>query len=366
MYGPIVLDDTTNAGRDPTHLQVCELYEIDDGGMDHFTAGDAGSAAGSDCSDPGNFAVASGDPNSSVIAPYLQWASQYALADHYFQPVAGQSSSNDAYLATAKFLFVDNTDIPDTTGYQCTTEVNLPGQTPQASFSNPTEFPGTSNLGDLMTSSGHTLAFYAEGYNVLLDAGYRCPTPNSDCPADVNVAPCLLSPGDDPFLFFPDLANKDVFRDFTQFASDLSGGTLPDVTYIKALDYKTEHPGYGQTLSAGVSFVQGVVSAIQGSNYAKNTLILLTWDEGGGFYDHVSPPPTSPVDDEPYGMRIPIIAMGPYAAPSTISHVVMEHSSIVKFVEWDFLGTTGQLKGRDATVNNLGSLLDPSLAVPTN
>jgi hypothetical protein len=64
------------------------------------------------------------------------------------------------------------------------------------------------------------------------------------------------------------------------------------------------------------------------------------------------------------------MAVGPMAAANTISHVVLEHSSIVKFVEWNWLGeTTGQLGGRDASVANLGSLLDPSktgVAVPAS
>ncbi|HEX8794381.1 MAG TPA: alkaline phosphatase family protein, partial [Polyangiaceae bacterium] len=97
------------------------------------------------------------------------------------------------------------------------------------------------------------------------------------------------------------------------------------------------------------------------------TLVLLTYDEGGGFFDHVAPPPTSSVDNEPYGTRVPTIAIGPFARAGTISHVVMEHSSIVKFIEYNWLkGKTGQLGGRDAQVANIGSLLDPKAGVPEN
>ena len=101
------------------------------------------------------------------------------------------------------------------------------------------------------------------------------------------------------------------------------------------------------------------MQAVLGSCYANNTLILVTWDEGGGFFDHVAPPATSAVDNQPYGTRIPLIAIGTFANANMVSHVEMEHSSIVKFLEFLYLGqTTGQLGARDAVVNNIGSLLD--------
>ena len=115
-----------------------------------------------------------------------------------------------------------------------------------------------------------------------------------------------------------------------------------------------------------MAFVQATLQAIQSSSAASSTLILVTYDEGGGLFDHVSPPPTSPVDNQPYGTRVPMIAVGPFARAGSISHVVMEHSSVVKFIEYNWLGKTGQLAGRDTTVANIGSLLDPSLGVPEN
>ena len=89
--------------------------------------------------------------------------------------------------------------------------------------------------------------------------------------------------------------------------------------------------------------------------------MLVTWDEGGGYFDHVPPPPDSTVDHQPYGTRVPLIAVGKFAKQNFVSHVQMEHSSIVKFIEFLYLdGQTGQLGARDAVVNNIGSLLDAS------
>jgi phospholipase C len=154
-------------------------------------------------------------------------------------------------------------------------------------------------------------------------------------------------------------------HDYAQLDTDLANNTLPSVVFVKPIGYKTEHPGLGQQLSPGVAFVRSTIDAIARSKAAKHTLVLLTYDEGGGYYDHVRTPPTSTVDNQPYGPRIPAIAVGPFARAGAVSHTQLEHASIVKFIEWNWLaGKTGQLAGRDATAHNLGSLLDPALHVP--
>jgi phospholipase C len=139
---------------------------------------------------------------------------------------------------------------------------------------------------------------------------------------------------------------------------------------VKAIGYRSEHPGHAITASAGVDWVYALVGRIEASVYGPSTLVLVTYDEGGGYYDHVAPPPASTVDGKPYGMRVPLIAVGPFTRKNYVSHVTMEHSSIVKFIEWNWLGQkTGQLRTRDGVVNNLGSLLDPAktgVTVPAN
>ncbi len=175
--------------------------------------------------------------------------------------------------------------------------------------------------------------------------------------------PCVFDPSDVPFLYYSQFtaAGTTLMRDFTQLSTDLAGGSLPDVSYIKGYGFHSEHPGVEGTITDGETFVTGIIDAINGSCYKDTTLVLVTWDEGGGFFDHIAPPAVSAVDNQPYGTRIPLLAVGHYAQKGTVSHVQMEHSSIVKFLEWNFLGgTTGQLGARDAVVNNIGSLLDPA------
>ncbi len=137
----------------------------------------------------------------------------------------------------------------------------------------------------------------------------------------------------------------------------MKDGTLPAVSLIKGSGYVSEHPK--ETISRGVGLTTEVVEAIARSPYAEKTLLILTPDEGGGFFDHVSPPKKSSVDGKDYGVRIFLMALGHFAKHNYISHVPMEHSSLVKFIEWNWLGgKPGQLGTRDAVVNNIGSLLD--------
>jgi phospholipase C len=323
---PIALDDTANAAYDPDHSQDCELQEADGGAMDGYVTGVT------NCSDPRNFAYA--DP--AVVKPYWDLAATGALADHYFQPISGESSSNDMYLARAQYAFRDDDFEPNAIGAQC----SLTDQT--------MSFPGLT-IGDFLDMAGVSWSFYAEGYQAMVTARQqdKCPNPPSDCTFQLPFYPCDFDPNDIPFDYFTNFAdNPNVLRDYAQFATDLTNDTLPQVVFVKGLGYHTEHPGEGTTISAGTTFVGEVIDAIHASDYAPDTLILLTWDEGGGYFDHIAPPGSGAVDGQPYGTRVPLLAIGPFAAANTISHVQTEHSSIVKFIEWNWLGMqTGQLDG---------------------
>ena len=342
---PSTLNDAFNAARDPSHSQACELTEIDGGKMDGFVTS-------STCGSPQNFAYA----DSTTAGPYWTLAQQGALADRYFQPLVGESCGNDMYLARAQYVFLDNTYEPPAVGSSCSTNSTT------QQYTDPT-------IADLLGQAGVTWSWYSEGYAAMAQAvkAGTCPPAATGCPFGIAVYPCVYDPSDDPFAYYKDLVDDPAhFKDFSALASDLAAGTLPAVSYVKSFGFKSEHPGYGETVSAGTTFVSAALQSIQDSPEAASTLVLITWDEGGGYFDHVAPPPASAVDHQPYGTRIPLIAVGPLARAGAVSHVVMEHSSIVKFIEQNWLGATGQLKGRDATVANIGSMLDPTLGVPEN
>jgi phospholipase C len=349
---PVNMDDTELAKWDPSHLQSCELAEMDDGAMDKYT-----DAAG--CGNAENVAVA----DATIIKPYWDLAGKNALADRYFQSVAGQSSSNDMYLARANFVFLDNSaGAQGAIGLNC----QIDGA--------PKQYPDQT-IGDLLTTAKVPWTFFAEGYGAASDAAKNgaCMTADPGCPASPSkFYPCTFDPGDVPFDYYKSTVdNPDTLKDLDVLTAALTSGTgLPSVSYVKGLGYKTEHPGVKTKLSDGVKFVNDLVTQIEASSYADSTLVIVTYDESGGYFDHVKPPANSAVDNQPYGPRIPTMAIGAFVKKNYVSHVPMEHGSLVKFIEWNWLGQqTGQLNTRDKTVNNIGDLLDPATTgatVPSN
>ncbi|KAI8901374.1 phosphoesterase family-domain-containing protein [Globomyces pollinis-pini] len=323
---PILLNDTSNLAFDPCHSYDCMLCGINGGKMDGYMAGGQCSN-----SDNRNFAMADGSKGSA--SQYWSLASQYALADRFFQSAPGASSQSDMYYARGAFVFKDNDHVPPS--HNC--------QNNKQSYDDPT-------IANLLIDCDVSFTFYAEGYKVN-------PPPN-EC------YPNYYDAGDVPFQYYPSLTNspnQDVyFRDYEAFKRDIQQGTLPAVSYIKPLGYKTEHPGLS-TISSGELFNQDVIERILTSTiYRENTLILLVPDESGGYRDSITPPPKSKVDNHPYGPRIPLLAIGNMVLKNYISHVQMEPASIIRFIESNFLGdiVPGQLQTRDAAVNNLGSLFN--------
>lgn len=122
-------------------------------------------------------------------------------------------------------------------------------------------------------------------------------------------------------------------QDLRQFYAAAKEGRLPNVVWICPAGRYSEHPS--ALVSAGQGYVTGLINAIMRGPDWNSTLILLSWDDWGGFYDHV-PPPT--VDENGYGIRVPGIVISPYAKKGFIDHQVLSHDAYVKFIEDDFLG----------------------------
>ncbi|HVB60043.1 MAG TPA: alkaline phosphatase family protein [Ktedonobacteraceae bacterium] len=131
-------------------------------------------------------------------------------------------------------------------------------------------------------------------------------------------------------------------RNSNQFVSDVKAGKMATVSWIiPPVGEISQHPP--DSLQPGNNFITQQVNAVMSSNYWNSTAIFLTWDEFGGFYDHVKPPQ---IDGDGLGFRVPLLVISPYAKAGYISHVQGEFSSFDKFIEKDFnLPSLGQ---RDA------------------
>ncbi|GAC1391209.1 MAG: hypothetical protein NVSMB46_02890 [Candidatus Saccharimonadales bacterium] len=121
-------------------------------------------------------------------------------------------------------------------------------------------------------------------------------------------------------------------QSLTNFYDQAQKGTLPAVSWIDPEGSVSEHPP--ALVSAGQAYVTGLINTIMKSPDWNSTAIFLSWDDWGGFYDHVVPPT---VDQNGYGLRVPGIVISPYAKQGVIDHQTLSHDAYNKFIEDDFL-----------------------------
>ena len=137
--------------------------------------------------------------------------------------------------------------------------------------------------------------------------------------------------------------------DFFEAAHD---GTLPNVTFVDpgfTEDMRTDDHPMGDT-RAGQRYIAAIFNALVRSPQWNRTAFVVTYDEWGGFFDHVSPPTlpddrASPIDAKNFGQagfRVPTILASPYARPGFVDHRVYDHTSILRFIEWRFLGAPAE------------------------
>jgi phospholipase C len=144
------------------------------------------------------------------------------------------------------------------------------------------------------------------------------------------------------------------------FLTDIADHKLASVTWVTPAGQYSDHPASaGQ--AGGPSWVASIVNAIGSSPFWANTAIIITWDDWGGFYDHVPPPKV--INDGRswgsgyvYGFRVPLIVISPFAKPEYISHVNHDFGSILNFIEQVF--RLHSLGYADAHADNLSDCFD--------
>ena len=196
-------------------------------------------------------------------------------------------------------------------------------------------------IGDCLSEKRISWAWYAGGWK---DASGGHPEP-------------LFQFHHQPFNYFAPYAEGTAARaehlkDIEDFVAALSAGTLPAVSFVKFIGSKNEHLGYA-TLLEGQEYVAGLVKRIQESPAWKDSVIIITYDESGGRWDHVPPPR---LDRWGPGLRVPAIIISPFAKRGLVDHTNYETVSILKLIEtrWGL----APLGSRDAAANNLLNSLD--------
>lgn len=267
--------------------------------------------------------------------PLYELAKKYTLCDHFFHSAFGGSFLNHQWLIAAASpvfpnapetikaqvdasgkLIKDGSVTPDGYAVNTSNSVNL-----HPKGANPaTLIPNQNNptIGDRLTDKGVSWIWYSGGWNDAA-AGKADPT---------------FSFHHQPFAYFTKYAEgtaerKKHLRDETEFLEAAQKGTLPAVSFVKPMGVENEHPG-GSTVTAGESHAVKLINAVLNGPNSKDAVIILTYDENGGFWDHVAPPV---IDKWGPGTRIPALIISPFAKKGYVDHTTYETVSILAFIE---------------------------------
>jgi len=270
----------------------CALQAMDDGKMDQFDL------------------IYSGTLNAytqlskQAIPNYWAYARQFVLADRYFTSVHGPSFPNDLYTIAAQSGGVISgiTDLGPGPPY-CGGDTTATVEVIDSNGNITTQFPcfDFQTLADRMESAGLTWKFYSDGtgtvFNTINHIGNTPQWSEHSAPS-------------------------------AQFLTDAQTGQLPNISWVIPPESANEHPP--ASICEGENWTVNTLNTVMRGPDWKSLAVFIAWDDFGGFYDHVPPPP---LDQFGLGPRVPLLIISPYAKQGYISHTVYEHSSILKFVE---------------------------------
>ena len=257
------------------------------------------------------------------IPNYWAYAQNFVLQDHMFEPVA--SWSLPSHLFTVSAWSAHCTTPGDASS--CKDAIQSPG-TPGKGGKGKTPDYAWTDLTYLMYKNNISWGYY-------LDQGTQpdCEDDQMFCTpqAQKSTVPGIWNP-----LPYFDTVHQDGqlgnIQDISNFVTAAKNGTLPAVSWVVPNGKNSEHPP--ALISAGQAYVTSLVNAVMQGPDWNSTAIFLTWDDWGGFYDHVVPPH---VDQNGYGLRVPGIVISPYAKKGYIDHETLSFDAYLKFIEDDFM-----------------------------
>jgi phospholipase C len=271
------------------------------------------------------------------------------------------------------------------------------------------------NVGDLLNAAGVSWGFFAEGFDLTLtNSNGTTGCHRSHTSAITKQQRPDYTPFLDPFQYYASTANPDHARpasvhtigqgkdgsshqyDIHDFFDAVKAGNFPAVSYLKSAAYRDGHAGYSDPLDEQ-AFLVHVINAIEQTPQWSSTVIIITYDDSDGWYDHVhnivngsatahdtfssagkcgDPESALPGVDPGtlhaqgrcgYGPRLPLLVISPWAKPNYVSHTVTDQSSVLRFIEDNFLHQQRIGQGSyDALAGSIDDMLDRSGSRPKN
>jgi phospholipase C len=311
---------------DINHYPQDAHLAYDDGRMDRFSQLHGAIQGGTDTADS--------QLHQADIPGYWAYARHFSLDDAFFSTIMGPSFPNHLFSITAQDANVDSfpTDgrrwgcdaLPGTTVEQRVPDGTTVSTIPCFDFQ---------TLGDTLDAVHRSWRYYAPDED---QSGYIW----SSFDAVRHIR------------FGADWQRHVV--NYSRFTEDAAAGKLPAVSWLVEPWQLSDHPPY--SVCQGENWtVQQINAVMSNPREWAHTIIVLTWDDFGGFYDHV-PPPSGPNPAIMYGFRVPAIVISPYARPAHVDHAFYSFSSILKLVETTF--RLPSLTSLDAQANGLSGSLD--------
>jgi len=265
------------------------------------------------------------------IPNYWTYAGDFVLQDHMFQPNASWSFPEHLYLVSEWSAMCSQVADP----MSCITNIDAPGDNIGATAG---KINGDDQAARNFAWTSLTYLLYKQDISWKY---YVAEGTAPDCEDDAATCPARQQRVGTPDIWNPLPGFTDVRNDgqvsnvqtIDHFYADARAGTLPAVSWVTPNGAVSEHPP--GLVSAGQAYVTTLINAVMNSSDWSSTAIFLTWDDWGGFYDHVVPPS---VDSAGYGLRVPGMVISPYARRGYIDHQTLSHDAYAKFIEDVFLG----------------------------
>jgi phospholipase C len=393
--------------RDIVHRFYQEQYQLNNGAQNLYVTG----------SDAMGLSMGYYDTTALPIYAYLHSPGHphYAISDNFFQSAFGGSFLNHQWLIAAAtptypgapanlHSIIDSNGMPisyplyTATGPVRDTPVTqlcpsaVPGracgdyaintiqpfQQPQSSSTVRLPAQTGTTIGDELSAAGVSWGWYSGGWaNADGDVGAPGWT-NGTTPGTCTDPGSLPNPTypycpskvfqfhHQPFNYYAAYAvgtpGRTHLKDEVDFTNLLGGSSktcqLNSVSFVKPIGLENEHPGYTSE-TAGSNHLVDLLSAVQNSACGKDTMVVVTYDEFGGQYDHVTPPgqggAAGPSDQWGPGTRIPALVLAPQLLGTfVVDHTQYDTTSILATIEHRF--GVAALSGRDAAVNDLGNV----------
>jgi phospholipase C len=319
--------DPNDLNHGGPHGQDNASADIDGGKMDGFIAQARGKSKGN-CNDPYAPGCVSSSSEPDVmgwhdareIPNYWAYAHTFVLQDHLFEPNASWSLPEHLFMVSGWSAKCSRAGDP----MSCVNALQNPAN-------------GTTTAGADYAWTDLTYLLYKAHVSW---AYYLSNGTEPDCEDDQATCAPVVQKANVPGIWNP-LPNFDTVKADGQVSNiqttdryllAAKNGTLPAVSWIVPNGALSEHPT--ALVSVGQGYVTSLINAAMAGPDWNSTAIFLSWDDWGGFYDHVTPPH---VDANGYGLRVPGLVISPYAKQGYIDHQTLSFDAYLKFIEDDFL-----------------------------